>query len=137
MQHENILINRKAQQTTNYVRIFCIHVDMRPCSYLSALQCCRSIISHRAHFHPVKGPHPNLFPGISYMWAGRWSSAVMKADICDKCSDHKLSNHSRTCLLAAPVVTLGTLSPSSRICVTPPSALRMAAMLDILGQRSH
>lgn len=39
-------------------------------------------------------------------------SAVMKDDICDKRTDHKLSNHSRTCLLAASTVTLCTLSPS-------------------------
>lgn len=43
------------------------------------------------------------------MWTVCFSSAVMKADICDKCSDHKLSNHSITCLLAAPLVTLTTL----------------------------
>lgn len=48
----------------------------------------------------------------------RRKSAVMKDDICDKRTDHKLSNHSRTCLLAASTVTLCTLSPL-RVRTTP------------------
>lgn len=69
------------------------------------------------------------------MGAVLWSSAVMLADICDKCTDHKLSNHSRTCLLAAAVVRLCTLSPLSRARFSP-SALCTAAVLDTFGLSS-
>lgn len=50
-------------------------------------------------------------------WAVCCSSVMMKDDICDKGTDHKLSNHSRNCLLAAPLVMLSTLP---HVCVTPP-----------------
>lgn len=49
---------------------------------------------------------------ISSMCIVWGKSPMMKDDICDKRTDHKLSNHSRTCLLAASTVTLCTLSPS-------------------------
>lgn len=67
-------------------------------------------------------------------WVVRCSSVMMKDDICDKGTDHKLSNHSRNCLLAAPLVTLSTLP---RVRVThprPPS--NATAVLDALGQCS-
>lgn len=51
-----------------------------------------------------------------YGWAVCCSSVMMKDDICDKGTDHKLSNHSRNCLLAAPLVMLSTLP---HVCVTP------------------
>lgn len=49
-------------------------------------------------------------------WVVQCSSVMMKDDICDKSTDHKLSNHSRNCLLAAPLVTLSTLP---HVCITP------------------
>lgn len=49
-------------------------------------------------------------------WVVWCSSVMMKDDICDKGTDHKLSNHSRNCLLAAPLVALSTLP---HVCVTP------------------
>lgn len=52
-----------------------------------------------------------------YGWVVRCSSVMMKDDICDKGTDHKLSNHSRNCLLAAPLVMLSTLP---HVCVNPP-----------------
>lgn len=95
--------------------------------------------------HQILTPYPALSVSlmplsrpllyISYMWVVRYNSAMMKDDICDKCTDHKLSNHSRTCLLAAPLVTLCTLSLPSCPCNSP-SAQHMAAALDTLGQSS-
>lgn len=67
---------------------------------------------------------------ISYMCVVQYNSAMMKDDICDKRTDHKLSNNSRTCLLAAPLVTLRTLPLPSCPCNPPNPAHR----LDTLGQ---
>lgn len=69
---------------------------------------------------------------IFYMWAVQYNLAMMKDDICDKCTDHKLSNHNTTCLLGSPLVTPRTLSLLS----SSPSALHTAATLDTLGQSS-
>ena len=71
-----------------------------------------------------------------YTWVLWSGSAVMRTDICDKCSDHKLSHHSSTRLPASPGVALGTLSLLSCSCMAPPSALRAADVLDTLGQGS-
>lgn len=75
---------------------------------------------------PLSGPL--LY--ISYMQAVWYSSAVMKDATYDKCTDHKQSNHSRTCLRASPLVMLCTLSFLSCLC-TSLSALCMPAVVRV------
>ena len=69
---------------------------------------------------------------LIYIWVTWCSSAVMKDDICDKCTDHKLSHHNRTCLL----VTLRNPFPPPPVLfmLSPPSALNMAAALDAVAR---
>lgn len=86
-------------------------------------------------FMPLSRPCPVPYFHICE-WVVWCSSVMMKDDICDKGTDHKLSNHSRNCLLAAPLVTLSTLP---HVYVTPwntTAAQCSAAELDALGQCS-
>lgn len=71
----------------------------------------QNVIHSRSGIEPESFSRP-LLKHISSMRIVWGKSAMMKDDICDKRTDHKLSNHSRTCLLAASTVTLCTLSPS-------------------------
>lgn len=75
-------------------------------------------------FTPLSRPFPVPYIHICG-WIVWCSSAMMKDDICDKGTDHKLSNHSRNCLLAAPLVMLSTLP---HVCVTPPERHRAALL---------
>lgn len=80
---------------------------------------CTTTYPYRAHsiiFMPLFRPFPVPYIHI-WGWVVRCSSVMMKDDICDKGTDHKLSNPSRNCLLAAPLVTLSSLP---HVCVTIP-----------------